>query len=552
LNHVSILSQSIERVFPLNQIIIIAWREVTRLRKRFGGSASPLTVILLLIVVSLSAFAIRSNISLGSGLYQIGVTGDVPPIHDSRFTVIQVNIDQGRTMLNQRIIDVVVDSSQVFSRDDNKSQYAIHALKQYLEEEELARIENIYPESEAFPLRVGINHLSASRAPGQNEAATGPEETIIPSLTPPPLPFAQVLIAMIYILPITFISIFFTSSFMDEKINRRLTVLLSAPVTPFQIILGKMLPYAIFALSAIVLIAVLTKGNVLLTLAIFVPTTLFIFAIYLMVPLFYRTFKDTTFIAMLVTTLTTAYLVAPAMFTDVSDISYISPLTLAIKIYRNEPFGWREYLFPSLPMVAIFGFAMFAGTRLLNEEFLMGYRPITRKFTEAVYLLMAHIKPSLSVPLWSLLVIPVVYMAQIVFLAFASNLPLGMILMTTLTASALMEEMAKSIGIVVLAEHGVVRSYREILVLAFLSALAFLVGEKLLVFLSINIVSQASISSVLFGQGLFLLVPLIAHFIFTTVVTLLRTKAKLSYILALTVGTLIHFLYNWYLLGGLR
>src|SRR5262249_47693571 len=161
------------------------------------------------------------------------------------------------------------------------------------------------------------------------------------------------------------------SSFMDEKINRRLTVLLSAPVTPFQIILGKMLPYAIFALSALVLIAIFTKGNVLLTLAIFVPTTLFIFAIYLLVPLFYRTLQDVPFIARLVTTLTTAYLAAPAMFTDVNDISYISPLPLAVKMYRNEPFGWREYLFPSLPMAAIFGLAMFAGTRLLNEEFLM-------------------------------------------------------------------------------------------------------------------------------------------------------------------------------------
>jgi ABC-type Na+ efflux pump permease subunit len=530
----------------LKQIIVIAWREVTRLRKRFGGNTSPLAILLLLIVVSLSAFAIRNKISLGSGLYQIGVTGDVPAIHDSRFTVIQVNIDQGRTMLKRHVIDALIDGTQVFSRADNKSQYAIHALKQYLEEEELARIEKSYPESEAFPLRVGINHLSASRP------VNGPEEIIIPSLTPPPLPFAQVLVAMVYILPITFISIFFTSSFMDEKINRRLTVLLSAPVTPFQIILGKMLPYAIFALSAVVLIALLTRGNVLLTLAIFVPTTLFIFAIYLMVPLFYRTFKDTTFIAMLVTTLTTAYLVAPAMFTDVSDISYISPLTLAVKMYRNEPFGWREYLFPSLPMAAIFGFAMFAGTRLLNEEFLMGYKPLTRKIADAVYLLMAHIQPSLSVPLWSLLVIPIVYMAQIVFLAFASNLPLGMILMATLTASAFMEEMAKSIGIVVLAEHGVVKSYRYILALSFLSALGFLVGEKLLVLISIKMVSEASISSVLFGQGLLLLVPLIAHFIFTTVVTLLRTKAKLPYLIALMIGTLLHLLYNWYLLGGLR
>ena len=79
---------------------------------------------------------------LGSGLYQIGVTGDVPAIHDSRFTVIQVNIDQGRTMLNQHVIYVLVDGTQVFSRDDNKSQYAIHALKQSLEEEELARMES--------------------------------------------------------------------------------------------------------------------------------------------------------------------------------------------------------------------------------------------------------------------------------------------------------------------------------------------------------------------------------------------------------------------------
>ena len=528
----------------MNQILIISWRELTRLRRRFGG-ASPLAALALLALVGLSAFALRDTISLGSGLYQIGVAGDAPLIHDNRFTVIPVEAEQGRDLLDQRVIDVLIDGTDVFSRADHKSQYAVRALKQYLQEEELVRIGNTYPGSDAFPLRVGINYLSASQAQGR-------EETIIPSLTPPPLPFAQVLVAMLYILPITFISIFFTSSFMDEKINRRLTVLLSAPVTPFQIILGKMLPYAIFVLAAIASIAVLTKAKLLLALAIFVPTTLFLFAIYLMVPLFYRTFKDTTFIAMLVTTLTTAYLVAPAMFTDVNDISYISPLTLAVKMYRNESFGWREYLFSSLPMAAIFGVAMFAGTRLLNEEFLMGYKPLTRKISDAIYLLLARTQPFVSVPLWSLLVIPLVYMAQIVFLAFASNLPFGMILVVTLIASALMEEVAKSVGIVVLAEHGVVRSDREVVGLSFLSALGFFVGEKLLVFVSISMVSQASISSIFFGQGLFLLAPLIAHCVFTSIVALLKTKANLFYMAALAVGTLVHFLYNWYLLGGLR
>jgi ABC-type Na+ efflux pump permease subunit len=533
----------------MNQILVIAWREVTRLRKRFSGRASPIAVLLLLAVLGLSAFALRDTVALGSGLYRVGVSGDVLPIHDSRFAVVLVDSDQGKALLEGHVIDVLIDGVQVTYRDDDKSLFAVKALKQYLEEQELVRIGSSYPEGEAFPLRVGINYLNVSQAPGQGEAVpVKPEEIIIPSLTPPPAPFTQVLVALIYILPITFISIFFTSSFMEEKANRRLTILLSAPITPFQIILGKMLPYAIFALSTTLLIAVLTKGNVLLALAIFAPTTLFIFAIYLMVPLFYRTFKDTTFIAMLVTTLTTAYLVFPAMFTNTNDLAYISPLTLAVKMYRDEPFGWREYLFPSLPMAAIFGFAMFAGTRMLNEEFLMGYKPITRKVSDAIYLMMAHAKPYLSVPVWSLLVIPAVYMTQIVFLAFATNLPIRVMLGAVLAASALVEEIVKSVGIVVLADHGVVKSVRDIILLAFLSALGFLVGEKLLLLVSISMVSQARVSGALFGAGVFLFIPLFAHFTFTTIVTLLNKKAKLPYVLALAIGTVVHFFYNWYVM----
>jgi len=156
------------------------------------------------------------------------------------------------------------------------------------------------------------------------------------------------------------------------------------------------------------------------------------------------------------------------------------------------------------------------------------------------------------VPLWSVLVIPVVYMAQIVILAFAADLPLGLTLGVTLFVSALVEETVKSVGIVMLMDHGKIKSDREILWYAFLSALGFFIGEKLLVLISLTVVLQASISSVLFGTGLLLFVPLIAHFTFTTIVTLLRAKTKLSFAAALTIGAMIHFLYNWYLLGGLQ
>ena len=152
---------------------------------------------------------------------------------------------------------------------------------------------------------------------------------------------------------------------------------------------------------------------------------------------------------------------------------------------------------------------MFAGTRLLNEEFLMGYKSISRKVSDAIYLMMAHSKPFISVPLWSLLVILIVYMTQIVFLAFATNLPVGLILGATLVSSAMVEEVIKSVGIVSLAEHGALKSARVILGLSFLSALGFLVGEKLLLLVSISMVAQAPVSGALFGAGLLLFIPLL-------------------------------------------
>ncbi len=539
----------------MNQTLLIARREITRLRQRFSGGTSPIAVILLLAVLGISAFALRDQISLGSGLYRIGVSPDAPPIRDSRFSTMIVTPVQGQALLDQHIIDAMLDGTRVIRRNDDRSLYAVQALKQYLGQQELRRISSSYPYDQAFPLRVGINYLPASgtnlqAAPGAVAPLARTEQVIIPSLEPPPVPFTQVVLALIYVLPITFISIFFTSSFMEEKVNRRLTVLLSAPVTPLQIILGKMLPYASFALITTVLIGVLTRASLPLVLLIYAPTTMFIFAIYLMVPLFYRTFKDITFIAMLVTVLTTAYLVFPAMFTNASELAYISPLTAAVKMYRGEGVGWREYLFPAVPIAALFGFALFAGSRMLNEEFLMGYRPLTRKIGDAIYLIMAHTQPYIAVPLWSLLVIPAVYLVQLVFLAFATNLPPGIMLGAVLLASAGVEELAKSIGIVVLAEHGLVKGAGNTLILAFLSALGFLLGEKLLLILSIGAVAEAPVSDALFNVGGLLVVTLFAHFAFTSIVTFLSTKARISYVLALSAGSLLHFAYNAYLIRG--
>jgi ABC-type Na+ efflux pump permease subunit len=536
----------------MREILTLSMREVSRLRQRFSGGVSPVAILLLLGVIGLSIFSFRGSAVLGDGLYRLAVAGDVPPIEDGRFEVVKVTEAEGHSLLAQGAVDVFINGKQVFaSTVSQKSQYALRALKSPLEKAEIQRVGTAYAYDLAFPLRVNVEYLAPGAAVASGEGTNTPiTETIIPSLTVPPAPFTQVLVALLYILPVTFISIFFTGSFMDEKVNRRLVILLSTPITPFQIILGKMLPYTLFSVLAIIIIAVATHANVLMALAIFTPTTLFIFAIYLLVPMFYRTYKDTTFISMMVTTLTTAYLVFPAMFTGMSELAYMSPLTLAVKMYQGETFGWREYMFPSLPMVIIFGLSMYSGTRLLNEEFLMGYRPLTRKLADAIFLSLNRKRPYLSVALLSGLAVPVVYVVQLVLLAIASNLPTGSMLVAMLFASVMVEEVIKSMGVVTLADRGVVRSVRGILVMAFLSGLGFLIGEKLLLFTSISTVSNLPLFGLIFNTGPLLLVPLLAHFVFTTLVSMLAIKTKIKYLPALLIGTILHGIYNWIILRG--
>lgn len=534
----------------MHNIFAIALREISRFTRNFRGAASPLAVVLLLATLGLSVLTLRERVTLGSGLYRLGASPDAPTIDDPRFTVQIVDAVQGRRLLEQTTIDVYVDGDEVIARQDEKSLYTVGALKRYLAQLELQRIDLAYPEEQAFPLRVGIIYLD----PGSDlNSNTQDEQVVVPSLMTPTAPFTKVIIALIYILPVTFISIFFTSSFMEEKINRRLTVLMSTPISAFQIIVGKMLPYTLIALFSTALFALATQADVGQALLIYAPAMAFLFAIYLMVPLFYRTFKDITFISMLVTTSTTVYLVFPAMFNGISDLALMSPLTLAVKMYNNEPFGWREYLFPSLPLAAIFGLAMYAGTRLLNEEFLTGYRPITRKMAEAVFLILDRDHPYISVAIWSLMAIPVVYLMQLVVLVVASNLPVRFMLGAALGSIVLVEEIAKSISIIVLAEQGFVRGIRQTLTYAFLSALGFLVGEKLLLFVSISVVTETELSRAIFSSNTpLLIVPLLAHFFFTSIVALLTTRLRLRYGWALILAAILHSIYNWLLTGGLR
>jgi hypothetical protein len=618
----------------MDNILIIAKREIQRVTSRFRGGSGPVFAFVLVGALGFSSLVSRQGAVLGKGMYRVGVPPDGSAIQDSRFKTMAVAGSPEYWLLDEKAIDVYIAADRVASRNDARSIYATGALKQYLEKLELARITDEYEIDQAFPLRVEVNYLptltpplppsppelggtergregtggrgpslsqridtfrSTSSPAGVDAVTTDtgtsqarpenytdsavreqikemesggrlPEikldfmsenEIIVPSLMSPPLPFAQVIVTFLYVLPIFFISIFFTSSFIDEKTDRRIAVLLSAPVTPFEIIAGKMLPHTAFSLVSVVVITLLLKGNLLLAVAIFIPVILFIFAIYLMVPLVYRTFKDTTFISMLAISVITSYLIFPPMFSGVSDLSYMSPLTLAVKMYRGEPFGLREYLFSTAPMYFVFLLSMYVGTRILNEEYLVGFRPLRRKAAEAIYLAIVRSHLYASITLLSLLLVPVVFMTQLVALALSLNIPMPYGLGGLLLAAAVIEEVAKSAGIATLlekrpfdrAQGKPIGSAKDVLVLSFLSAVGFLIAEKALLLVSLSAVWQSVLSAALFSTGMFL-IPLVAHFVFTALVCLLTSRFGVRvYPLAILAGSIVHTLYNLAVLG---
>ena len=466
----------------MKNILIISKREVTRLATRFRGRSLAIVLVLAVLTIIGSYIIYHQDLVISKDLYNVGVSAGAPTIGDSRFNIIPLEREDGYKRLKDGTIDVFLDGENIVSGSTERAEYAVGALAQYLQKQDLLRIASEYEIDRAFPLRIEIGYLDtewtspatpAATITPETEEVTPPEATspgvtpsdtpppgaftptptetvsavssisneavlkqlqdfeknrqlpefkaefvaeneiIVPSLMTPPIPLAQVIIAFLYMVPVFFISIFFTSSFTEEKVSRKLIILLSAPVTRLQVILGKMLPYLAYSILVIIGATLVLGGNLLLGLAIFIPVMLFIFSMYLMVALTYRTFKDQTFFSVLAVSVMTVYLVGPAIFAGVNDLSYISPLTLAVDMYRGESFGVAQYFLATTPLLIIFGLTMYVATRVFNEEYLMGFRPLHIKAAEAIYLALNRAHLGLSTLLLSMSLVPLVFLAEL-------------------------------------------------------------------------------------------------------------------------------------------
>ncbi|SFR42011.1 ABC transporter permease [Halogeometricum limi] len=379
----------------------------------------------------------------------------------------------------------------------------------------------------------------------------GSESTGSPADISPPFPFASLVLAFAFLVPMNFVVQAYGGTMLNERINRRGELLLVAPVSPGDIVAGKTLPYltALVGLTAVVAVAV---GGGVVSVAAVLPIGLVFLGATFVGAMFARSFKELTFLTVAISVFLTSYTFVPAIFTQVTPIALISPLTLVVRDLSGAGVSLGEFLFSTGPffLCAVVLFAL--GSGVYREEDMFTQRSVPLKFLDA---LDAHVSRPRDVALVSLLSIPFVFVAELLAIAVLFVLPVELTVPVLLLLVALVEEAAKSLHVFAAFEKGrFARTTRTALLLGALSGLGFFVGEKFtavaqVVGLPELTLGQAALGPSGVGIGVFsaaglLLAPLALHVVTAGISAVGAARGRRWYALSFLVAVAVHTAYN--------
>ena len=329
---------------------------------------------------------------------------------------------------------------------------------------------------------------------GLGGALGGGATTGSPSDIAPPFPFGSLVLAFVFVLPLNFVIQAYGSSILSERLNRRGELMLVSPVTRGDIIAGKTLPYFLGAMGFEVL---LTAGLVVFAaegttgfvsvLAVIPLVLLFLGATFL-AGMFARSFKELTFLTVTITVSLTSYAFVPAIFTDVTPIALISPLTIVVRDIQGQAIGLAEFVFSTLPPLLTAGVLFGLGAGLYREEDMFTQRSVPGKALDA---LAARIASPWSAAKLSVLLLPFAFVAELVAVAMlfpvvgatgGTGAPLlsSGALVAVLAAAVVVEEITKSLHLYAGFVHRkYARTVANAVVVGSLSGLGFFLAEKL-------------------------------------------------------------------------
>ncbi|WP_299333317.1 PrsW family intramembrane metalloprotease [Haloplanus sp.] len=368
----------------------------------------------------------------------------------------------------------------------------------------------------------------------------------------PPFPFASLVLAFLFFVPMNFVIQPYGSTILNERINHRGELLLVTPVSPSAIVAGKTLPYLGLLVSVTALITLAIGGGVTSVAAVAPVATLFLAATFVGA-MFARSFKELTFVTVFVSVFLTSYAFVPAIFTNVTPIALISPLTLVVRDLQGVGVTAAEYCFSTGPFYVGSTVLFALGIGVYREEDMFTQRPVPLKFLDA---LNSRITRPRSVALLSAFSIPFVFIAELLAIAVLFVLPGTVSVPLLLVVVATVEEVAKSVHVYA-AVRGPFTDRRTdefALRLGALSGLGFFLGEKftaVVQFVGLPDLELGRAAFVSVGDGptlaigvLLLLAPLVLHATTASVAALGARRGRYAYLAALVPAIGIHAAYN--------
>lgn len=592
-------------------IVTIARWEVKKSFSHMGRNVLPLAIVLFVLLIAVTGFATRSGIHLQDGMYEVGV--DDPKLAgliatDARFTVYRVTGPGPDWRGNS--LDLIIINGEVFNRGTEKSNAALRTV----ERDYAKYVNSVYNGEDdlfaAYPLWIDVQTVKSEltflatqsgqsvTAPPSRQAPV-PEGPVVeiptpsptlgftteelrqelvksssansqisrytevlatdstmgnfktPSQLSPSLPFDSIILIFVFIFPLYFTSQFFMMSIMNERIERRGEILLSTPVKASSIILGKMLPYFLGMLAICMGLTFWIKAPLIIILPL-IPVIFFFLANALLIGMLSRSFKELSFVSIFFSTVATSYLFFPSIFANVHVISLISPLTLIVLALQGTAWTVTDYLYSTslfwLTSAVLFSIAAMN----FKEERLFSEKNLVTRLREFLSEVISSKRPFLSLFLLTGFTIPFIFMVQLMCLVLFFNLPMPYSLVLLLMFAALVEEIAKGVGIyTIYVRDAAFFTWRNVVLACAATAIGFLVGEKLLLFVTLAQITESVFGSILFLSLGVLWMPLLLHFAGVLIVACcLKLGGRGWFVPGIAVAMVVHCLYNLYFILG--
>ena len=382
------------------------------------------------------------------------------------------------------------------------------------------------------------------------------ESTGSPSDISPPFPFQSLVLAFLFVLPLNFVIQAYGSSMLSERLNRRGELLLVAPVSPAEIVFGKTLPYlaAAVGITTAVVAGLWALGGEAgpLSVVAVLPLALLFLATTFLGAMFARSFKELTFVTVTASTVLTSYAFVPAIFTQTSPVAFVSPLTVAVRDLTGAGVTAGEFAFATGPVTLVAGVCFLLGLGVYREEDLFTQRPVHLKALDA---LAGRIRRPRSLVLVVALLVPFVFVAELLAVAVLFALPVAVSVPLVFATIAVIEELAKGLPVYAGYVHGRYdRSMAVAVVVGAAAGVGFFLAEKVSLAVQLVGLPGMEVADAAFQTGLgtrdpaiiavLAVAPLALHVVTSTLSALGASRDRTGFAVGLFAAVAVHLVYN--------